>query len=39
MTNMKKLLNISYYLDGTQDVYIKIDNFDIAKYIYLTQID
>ena len=35
----KIVLKIPIVLDGIQDVDIKIDNFNIAKYIYLTQID
>jgi len=35
----KIVLKSPIVLDGIQDVYIKIDNFDITKYIYLTQID
>ena len=35
----KIVLKSPIVLDGTQDVYIKIDNFDVTKYIYLTQID
>ncbi|KKM08147.1 hypothetical protein LCGC14_1726760 [marine sediment metagenome] len=35
----KIVLKIPIDLDGSQDVDTKIDNFDIAKYIYLTQID
>lgn len=35
----KIFLKVPIVLDGTQDVDTKIDNFGIAKYIYLTQID
>jgi len=35
----KIVLKIPIVLDRIQDVEIKIDNFDIAKYMYLTQID
>jgi len=35
----KIVLKSPIVLDEIQDDYIKIDNFDIAKYIYLTQID
>ena len=35
----KIILKNPIVLDEIQDDYIKIDNFNIAKYIYLTQID
>ncbi|KKM91830.1 hypothetical protein LCGC14_1224540 [marine sediment metagenome] len=35
----KLVLKNAIVLDGTQDVDIKIENFNLAKYIYLTQID
>ena len=35
----KVVLKNPIVLDGTQDVDIKIENFNLAKYIYLTQID
>ena len=35
----KIVLKIPMVLDRIQDVDIKIDNFNIAKYIYLTHID
>ena len=35
----KIVLKIPMVLDRIQDVDIKIDNFNIGKYIYLTHID